>query len=333
MKYVNDLKGKTFFIIAFKAEWQGFLEGRGYKTHLKKRGATLLKEFDKSVDYVVVGNGREKGRADTIKKAEKAGKEVLDEFKFFELCRLNLKGLKFAFTGGFHLGAGGLDSGPASVLKNVEAEESTIEEADFLVVGERRGKGKAADIKKADEIIKSGGKLQKMEEYAYMELIAANSDSSQGLDFPGLVVRLRNTVDHKKIDRAIKMLKKESYDLYADISDTKVSGIVKSQTSSGYYAPWIAADGKYSCYDDEMYQCMGLQGKVCKHILVLLLGLTRNEELDMEQAFEWTAKAKPKSPSDDEDESAAALLRYKGVKAGEVDWRPTETMPEDFYIL
>ena len=27
------------------------------------------------------------------------------------------------------------------------------------------------------------------------------------------------------------------------------------------------------------------------------------------------------------------LLRFKGAEAGEVDWRPTETIPEDFYAM
>ena len=27
------------------------------------------------------------------------------------------------------------------------------------------------------------------------------------------------------------------------------------------------------------------------------------------------------------------LLRYRGAQAGEVDWRPTETVPEDYYAL
>jgi hypothetical protein len=27
------------------------------------------------------------------------------------------------------------------------------------------------------------------------------------------------------------------------------------------------------------------------------------------------------------------LLRYKGAEAGEIDWRPTETIPEDFYAM
>ena len=27
------------------------------------------------------------------------------------------------------------------------------------------------------------------------------------------------------------------------------------------------------------------------------------------------------------------LLKYKGMQAGEVDWRPTETIPEDYYAM
>ena len=33
------------------------------------------------------------------------------------------------------------------------------------------------------------------------------------------------------------------------------------------------------------------------------------------------------------DEIGDTLLRYKGAQAGEIDWRPTETMPEDFYAM
>ena len=30
---------------------------------------------------------------------------------------------------------------------------------------------------------------------------------------------------------------------------------------------------------------------------------------------------------------SAIFLRYKGAEAGEIDWRPTETIPEDYYSL
>ena len=30
---------------------------------------------------------------------------------------------------------------------------------------------------------------------------------------------------------------------------------------------------------------------------------------------------------------AQTFVQYKGVEAGTVDWRPTETIPEDFYAM
>jgi hypothetical protein len=335
MRYAKRLKGKKFCIIAFNAEWPGFLEGRGFKTHLKKRGAAVVEEFDETADFIVVGSGRKKGRADAIKKAKKLKMKVHDEVQFFKLLRHNLKDTNFAFTGGFSTGAAALDTGPEILLSSIGANLCPIDKSlDFLVVGDRRAKGKTADLRKAEEVNQDGGQIQIMSEHDYMSLLAVSSGEETKMDFPRLVVKLRNNVDAKKLDRSIKMLKKESYDLYGSISDTRISGIVKSQTSSKqYYAPWIGSDGKYSCYGSEMYQCMGLQGKICKHILVLLLGLTQSGELDMQTAFDWTLAARGKRPLDDEDESATALLRYKGVEAGTVDWRPTETVPEDFYIL
>jgi hypothetical protein len=38
-------------------------------------------------------------------------------------------------------------------------------------------------------------------------------------------------------------------------------------------------------------------------------------------------------PAIDEEIMSATFLRYKGAEAGEVDWRPTETIPEDFYAM
>lgn len=337
MNYVNDIAGKTFYVIAFQANWPQFLVGGNVADHLKQRGARLLENLDKTVDYVVVGHGRQKGRAEAIKKAGKLNLPVWDEPKLFELLRLDISGLKFAFTGGFELGASTLEGGPGALLKNVGAQEVELAKADFLVVGERRAKGKTSALKQAHDLIEAGSKLQMIDEHSYILFIATNSNISQQLDFPSLIAHLRtmgNVVDPKKIDRAISMLQKEAFELYTDVTADKVAGIVKSQTSArGYYAPWIAQDGQYACYDAGMSGCMGQQGGVCKHVLVLLLGLARNGSIELQQTIDWLTQARARKPSSNENESATMLLRYKGVETGEVDWRPTETVPEDFYLF
>jgi hypothetical protein len=35
----------------------------------------------------------------------------------------------------------------------------------------------------------------------------------------------------------------------------------------------------------------------------------------------------------DADLMSVPLLRYKAAQAGAIDWRPTETIPEDYYSL
>ena len=338
MDYLHNISGKTFSIMAFKAEWPKHFVGKNYQEHLKIRGATLLKATDLNADYVVIGAGREKGRAAMIRKAEKQGIDVFDEVDFFELIHFKqendkaLKGLKFAFAGGFHLSAAALDEGAACLLEAVGAEHvDDISAADFFVLGDKRAKGKAAAIKKAQQVIDGGKKLQFLSEIAYLDLMREHHTTDK-LDFPALVLLLGKVTDPKKVDRAIKMLQGESFELYSNTSNEKIGGVVKSQTGYGLYAPWINHKGQYGCYDEDLEYCMGMQGSVCKHSLLLLLGLARKGELELKQVLRWVAKAELKKSSNNEDESAEMLLRYKGVQTGEVDWRPTEITPEDFYL-
>ncbi len=334
INYAQDLSGKVFFISAFKAEWPDHLDGGDYKTHLKQRGAVIINKFDADADYIVVGQARRKGKADLIKKLKALDLEFLDEVSFIQLLRLDLSHKKFTFFGDFTINPGILSNNPEAVLKTVNAQVSDIDEADFLVLGEKRLKGKAALIKKANKLIAQGSPLRIINEHDYLPFIALNSDTSQQLDFLTLALRLRNVINPNKINRAIEMLQEESYNLYSNVTEDEVAGIVESQTSyEQYYAPWINKNGEYSCYDESMSSCMGLQGHICKHILVLLLGLAQKGEIDLERVLEWATTARSESPLEGEERSAVMLLRYKGVETGEVDWRPTETIPEDFYIF
>ena len=74
-----------------------------------------------------------------------------------------------------------------------------------------------------------------------------------------------------------------------------------------------------------------MAGTLCKHILVLVLGLAQSKELHTDYVCQWILASKDKKPAIDKDKMSSAFLRYKGAEAGEVDWRPTETVPEDYY--
>jgi hypothetical protein len=53
----------------------------------------------------------------------------------------------------------------------------------------------------------------------------------------------------------------------------------------------------------------------------------------MPQALQWIHAAGAKNPRKNVELCAETFLQYKGAEAGELDWRPTETIPEDFYAV
>jgi hypothetical protein len=65
-------------------------------------------------------------------------------------------------------------------------------------------------------------------------------------------------------------------------------------------------------------------------LLVLVLGLVKAGDVSTATALTWLDGSFGCKP--DKDVATATFLKYKGVETGAVDWRPTETIPEDFYV-
>ncbi|WP_439628964.1 pentapeptide repeat-containing protein [Gemmata sp.] len=154
-------------------------------------------------------------------------------------------------------------------------------------------------------------------------------------DINGLMARLHVNIDERRMKRVLDMLKKERNQIFSEVEPTLVRGIVKSQRDiDTVYSCVLTDDGTYSCCTPDMSQCMGLAGEPCKHLLVLVIGLARAGQFEPTTADKWLVAANKKGPRWNktvQSHMADSLLKYKGVQAGEVDWRPTETIPEDFY--
>lgn len=143
---------------------------------------------------------------------------------------------------------------------------------------------------------------------------------------------IRTTVDPTRLDKAVAMLKADRFRLFADVGPSAVAGVVKSQTNADLvYACRLGGDGSYSCCTHNLNVCGGLRGALCKHLLVLILGLVKSGALDAKLCDSWVKTSQAHSPSLDKDGMSELFLKYKGAEAGEIDWRPTETLPEDYY--
>jgi hypothetical protein len=145
---------------------------------------------------------------------------------------------------------------------------------------------------------------------------------------------LGQSTDSAKLHKAMAMLRADRFQLFVDAGDEQVVGVVKSQgDASLIYACRLGADGRYSCCTQNLNVCGGLRGSVCKHILVLTVGLAQSDAMSTTTVVDWIHASKRHKPELDKDAASEVFIRYKGAEAGEVDWRPTETLPEDFYAL
>jgi hypothetical protein len=145
---------------------------------------------------------------------------------------------------------------------------------------------------------------------------------------------LPRVADSSKLKRALEMLRAERFQLFAEVRPDRVVGVVRSQsTSRRIYACRLAEDGSYACCTQNLRTCVVSRDSPCKHLLVLVLGLVNAGQLEPELALEWLGRSRGQDGRPDKDETTAIFLRYKGAEAGAVDWRPTETIPEDFYAM
>jgi hypothetical protein len=209
---------------------------------------------------------------------------------------------------------GDLDGAAAAAYRDQQRQSAAAER-------ERRNQAKAAAVK---EEAKAKKRLARKIEQA----VGTVSDVATFLK----ALELR--VERPKLDKAAKMLKASRFQLFSDVTGEDVAGVVKSQTDPDLvYACRVAHDGQYSCCTQNLSACGGLHGSVCKHLLVLVVGLVQAGTLDPATIDAWLAKTHGVKPALDKDAMGTIFIRYKGAEAGEVDWRPTETIPEDFYAV
>lgn len=158
--------------------------------------------------------------------------------------------------------------------------------------------------------------------------------NKSGLDFSGFMELLNRSYDQSRISKSVSMLKKESFQLFAEQNTSGTVGIIKSQTDPDlFYACQLGETGNFACCTQNLNPCGGLRGALCKHILVLVIGLAKAGKIDTSEAAKQILASASQKPELNKDLMTELFLRYKGVAAGEIDWRPTETIPEDYFAF
>lgn len=224
-------------------------------------------------------------------------------------------------------------------FENVSLQRSNLEGADFSAA---TFVNCAFDQACFDETTKFPGGFELSETLQWLgegtdpRKIKAFNESyvHEELTFASFMERLGQNIDSERMKKAISMLKKESFELFSEVTDESVTGIVKSQRDPDlFYSCRLTKDGHYFCCTQNLNVCGGLRGAICKHLLVLVLGLAKANQLDPSKANFWARASTLHQAKLDKDIASQTFLKYKGVEAGEIDWRPTETVPEDFYAF
>lgn len=213
---------------------------------------------------------------------------------------------------------------PPDEEKLAEQIKAHREQARKATEGERK---KREEYKRREEELKK-------RELAKVEQKVAKAVGGKVADVPSFLKALEVRADKGKIDKATKMLKAERFQLFNDITEAHLAGVVKSQTDPDLvYACRIQSNGEYACCTQNLNICGGLRGSICKHLLVLIIGLVKAGQLDPTTIDTWVSQTHQHKPELDKETMGEIFIRYKGAEAGEVDWRPTETVPEDYYAL
>ena len=167
--------------------------------------------------------------------------------------------------------------------------------------------------------------------------LSGTGKNAVAVDINGLMARLQGLIDPRRMKRTLDMLKSGRHQLFAEVEADHVRGIVRSQTADDLVYSCVLTDGGiYACCTPDLELCMGLADEPCKHLLALIIGLARAGALEIAAIDRWLLAIGGKRPrwnKATKNHVSETLLRYKGVEAGEVDWRPTETIPEDFYAM
>ena len=153
-----------------------------------------------------------------------------------------------------------------------------------------------------------------------MTVGSGNPTTTAAIDLPGFIKKLGASTDPSRMSKVTKMLRAERFQLFSSVTEDAVLGVVKSQTDADLvYACQLTKSGEFFCCTQNLNHCGGLRGALCKHLLVLAVGLTQSGQLDPSLAHAWATASRKKKPALDKDTATATFVRYMETVRRTVD--------------
>src|SRR4051812_27886429 len=119
-------------------------------------------------------------------------------------------------------------------------------------------------------------------------VVTVGAASPKSIDLAGFIKKLGASTDPARMTKVTSMLGAERFQLFSSVTDDHVLGVVKSQTDADLvYACRLTSAGDFFCCTQNLNHCGGLRGALCKHLLLLAVGLTQSGQLDPGLAHAW----------------------------------------------
>ena len=133
------------------------------------------------------------------------------------------------------------------------------------------------------------------------------------------------------VETGLKVLKAGEVKIAAGCSDDEIAGVVQSSKKSDTgYACRLTHDGSFSCCTRNLRPCGGLKGRICKHIVLLLFGLTEAGQLRPKDIASWITASQSKKPELDKDLMKAVFAKKKVLGTADITWHAVKTKPADY---
>ncbi len=148
--------------------------------------------------------------------------------------------------------------------------------------------------------------------------------------------KLKKSINDEKIppriDKAIRMFRREKNLLYIDKDNNSLKAVIKSQTKPDQleYAISLKRNGEFFCGTQNLFPCGGLRGKICKHIILALIAVIKSGVGTRNDMINWVENTITHRPKFIKPEATEIFMKYQYALEGKIEWRPVEVLPEDF---